>query len=146
MTKLHRLLTIGLFYLAGCGQLADWQDKDQPDSINEIQQQAKSPDNTVDITVLPGTYYANIKHSSCRHLRVNIVFEVNQTYEKMVECMNNRSEPFYESGNWQLSENTLTLQSPRPLETTPEITHFVLKAKQLYLKNDLSGNILFRKQ
>lgn len=149
MIKTYSFLAISLFYLAGCGQLAFWQKNHQSQpgqTANSQQTTVKKEIKTNDSEKISGTYYANIKHQNCRSLRVNIVFEVNKTYEKVVECMNNQSEPFYESGNWQLFENSLTLQSATPIETTPEITHFVLKANQLHLKTNLNGTILFRKQ
>lgn len=149
-------LFAAVVFLGGCSWLPFGKSDDTTDDVgDEVQavtsETTEAGDKAVNNaaksgtkTPLGGTYFAKIKHSECGSLRVNIVLESNQTYEKVIECMRGESDPYYENGQWLQADNAIMLESPQPIETTPPMTRLLLKGNALQLADEPS--VLFKKR
>lgn len=141
--------------LAGCSVFSSSEqiNADEVENTEKIEKVGKNNDAMPETATpkssiqspLAGTYYARIKHSECGSLRVNIVIEANQAYEKVIECMRSDAEPFYETGQWQQTDEAIVLQAVQPVETTPEINRFTFKENKLQLSVPTGKTILFKK-
>lgn len=134
--------------LAGCSIFSSSEqiNTDEAAVVEKTEKNENATPKSSKQSALAGTYYARIKHSECGSLRVNIVIEANQAYEKMIECMRSDDEPFYETGQWQQTDNAIVLQSAQPIATTPEINRFVFKENKLQLVVPTGQTILFKRR
>lgn len=83
---------------------------------------------------LLGTYYTKFSHSECGSLRVNLVLDMQQYYEKVVECLNGNAPTSYESGKWLKQGITITLHPDEALNTTPAMLTFIEDVDGLILE------------
>ncbi|PIE45149.1 MAG: hypothetical protein CSA44_02555 [Gammaproteobacteria bacterium] len=88
---------------------------------------------TTGTNTLTGTYFANLPCKNCRGIRVNIAFNADNSYEKIVETLGSNTEPAYENGQWQLLSNRLTLSSSKAVQTPLPVKQFAVEGAHLRL-------------
>ncbi len=75
---------------------------------NDPQAADKPSDNTIDISQLPGLYLANLPCPDCGSVRVNLLLEADNRYDKSEEITSDQTI-YFESGRWQVDGAQLKL-------------------------------------
>ncbi len=75
---------------------------------NDTQAIDKPSDEIIDINQLPGLYLANLPCPNCGSVRVNLLLEADNRYDKTEEITSDQTI-YFESGRWQVNGAQLKL-------------------------------------
>ncbi len=95
--KTPALSSLLLLLLLGCAS-----------TPNDPQAADKPKDETIDISQLPGLYLANLPCPDCGSVRVNLLLEADNSYDKSEEITSDQTI-YFESGRWQVNGEQLKL-------------------------------------